>query len=238
MKKKAFLLYSDISDAVKELSDEAAGQLFKAIFFYVDTGEPPNIADPTAKVAFAFIKSKLDADAEKYEEIAAKRQEAGRKGGEQRAKNLAKAILEREYEASEANAKTTEANEANAKFAKEDEANEADNVNVNDNVNNNDNIVDKSTKKTKAASRFTSPSIEEVREYCLERGNNVSPEQFYDHYTANGWKQSGGVSIKDWKAAVRTWERNSFSRPQPTQVSSYSESYNSGERKEKRRCTL
>lgn len=76
---------------------------------------------------------------------------AGRKGGEQRAKNLAKAILEREDEASEANAKTTEANEANAKFAKEDEANEADNVNVNDNVNNNDNIVDKSTKKANAA---------------------------------------------------------------------------------------
>ena len=56
------------------------------------------------------------------------------------------------------------------------------------------------------ASRFTPPTVEEVRAYCMERGNNVDPERFVNHYTANGWKV-GRNSMKDWKAAVRTWER-------------------------------
>ena len=46
--------------------------------------------------------------------------------------------------------------------------------------------------------------------YCRERGNKVSPDQFIDHYTANGWIQGRGKTIKDWRAAVRTWERNNF----------------------------
>jgi uncharacterized protein YdaU (DUF1376 family) len=51
------------------------------------------------------------------------------------------------------------------------------------------------------------PSIEEVRAYCKERGNSVDPAQFMDHYTANGWK-IGKSAMKDWRASVRTWERN------------------------------
>ena len=51
------------------------------------------------------------------------------------------------------------------------------------------------------------PSVEEVRAYCVERDNKVDPEQFHDHYTANGWRQSNGNSIKDWQASVRTWEK-------------------------------
>jgi hypothetical protein len=51
------------------------------------------------------------------------------------------------------------------------------------------------------------PTIEEVRAYCLERGKGVDPEAWFDHYTANGWKV-GKNPMKDWRAAVRTWERN------------------------------
>ena len=65
------------------------------------------------------------------------------------------------------------------------------------------------TKKKTASGR--SPSLEEVREYCQERGSRIDPEQFVDFYSANGWKQKGGNPVKDWKAAVRTWERNNFS---------------------------
>lgn len=71
----------------------------------------------------------------------------------------------------------------------------------------------------KAASRFTPPTVEEVRAYCLERKNNVNPEKFIDYYTSNGWKV-GKNPMKDWKAAVRTWEKNSFdnrSKQQPAQ---------------------
>lgn len=57
--------------------------------------------------------------------------------------------------------------------------------------------------------RFVPPSVEEVKQYCIERKNNVDPERFVDYYTANGW-QVGKNKMKDWKASVRTWERNSF----------------------------
>lgn len=57
--------------------------------------------------------------------------------------------------------------------------------------------------------RFTKPTLEEVRFYCAERGNNVDPQQFMDHYDSNGWKV-GKNDMKDWKAAVRTWERNEY----------------------------
>lgn len=57
--------------------------------------------------------------------------------------------------------------------------------------------------------RFAPPTIEEVREYCAERGRGVDPEGFMSHYESNGWKV-GKNPMKDWKAAVRTWERNNF----------------------------
>ena len=60
------------------------------------------------------------------------------------------------------------------------------------------------------AARFTPPTLEEVSAYCLERGNNVDPQRFIDHYQANGWVQGKGKPIKDWRATVRTWERNDF----------------------------
>lgn len=55
--------------------------------------------------------------------------------------------------------------------------------------------------------RSKHPTTEEVRAYCQERGNHVDAERFVDYYTANGWKV-GKNPMKDWKAAVRTWERN------------------------------
>ena len=57
------------------------------------------------------------------------------------------------------------------------------------------------------AKRFTPPSLEEVEAYCRERGNSVDAERFIDYYTSNGWKV-GKNTMKDWKAAVRTWEKS------------------------------
>lgn len=50
------------------------------------------------------------------------------------------------------------------------------------------------------------PSIDEVRAYCEERGNNVNPEAFIDFYQSKDW-YVGKNKMKDWRAAVRTWER-------------------------------
>ena len=54
--------------------------------------------------------------------------------------------------------------------------------------------------------KFVPPTIEEVRAYCIERNNGVNPEKWLSHYQANGW-MVGRTKMKDWKAAVRTWER-------------------------------
>ena len=58
----------------------------------------------------------------------------------------------------------------------------------------------------KKRKRFTPPTVEEVRAYCQERNNGIDPQRFVDFYTANGWAQGRGKPIKDWRAAVRTWE--------------------------------
>jgi hypothetical protein len=52
--------------------------------------------------------------------------------------------------------------------------------------------------------------LEEGRQYCRSRNSAVDPEQFCDHYAANGWRQANGNPIKDWRPAARTWERNEF----------------------------
>ena len=54
--------------------------------------------------------------------------------------------------------------------------------------------------------RFVPPTVDEVREYCEERGNSVDPQRFVDYYSSNGW-MVGKTKMKDWKAAVRTWEQ-------------------------------
>jgi hypothetical protein len=46
-----------------------------------------------------------------------------------------------------------------------------------------------------------------VTEYCKERNNKVDPQSFVDFYTAKGW-MVGKNKMRDWKAAVRTWEQN------------------------------
>ena len=65
---------------------------------------------------------------------------------------------------------------------------------------------------SKKSKRFVKPTLDDVQAYCRERQNNVDPESFVDFYESKGWKV-GNQSMKDWKAAVRTWERRDNNRP-------------------------
>ena len=67
----------------------------------------------------------------------------------------------------------------------------------------------KNINKTNNSESFKKPSIEEVESYCLERGNGIDAGHFIDHYESNGW-MVGKTKMKDWKAAVRTWERRQY----------------------------
>lgn len=55
-------------------------------------------------------------------------------------------------------------------------------------------------------------TLDQVKAYCKERKNHVDAEKWFDHYTSNGW-MVGKNKMKDWKAAVRTWEKSSFDPP-------------------------
>ena len=56
--------------------------------------------------------------------------------------------------------------------------------------------------------RFKPPTVGEVAEYCMQRNNGVDAQRFVDYYAARGW-MIGKNKMKDWKAAVRTWEKRS-----------------------------
>ena len=74
--------------------------------------------------------------------------------------------------------------------------------------------IDKSSEEDtpKKTSRFTPPTVEQVADYCKERSNDINAEYFIDYQEARGWVLSNGKKMKDWKATIRTWERNANSK--------------------------
>lgn len=189
--KKSFVLYHDVRTPLELLTDEQRGKLFIAILDYSEFGALPEF-DGALMMAFAFIRMSLDRDAATWEEKRAKRAEAGRSGG------LAKA----------ANA----SNSSNASNAKPNVANLAVPVSVSVpapvNVNTPNTSVGRGTAdKPPRAARFTPPTVDEVKHYCAERKNGVDPERFVDFYASKGWLV-GKSKMKDWRAAVRSWERS------------------------------
>ena len=73
--------------------------------------------------------------------------------------------------------------------------------------------------------RFVKPTLEEVEAYCQERNKGVDAQRWYDYYSSNGWKV-GKNPMKDWKAAVRTWERSdSNGKPKSTNFTPYPDEY-------------
>ena len=71
----------------------------------------------------------------------------------------------------------------------------------NNNINIPNNNITYSNKKN-----FKKPTLEDVKNYCLERNNNIDPEAFIDFYQSKDW-MVGKNKMKDWKAAIRTWEK-------------------------------
>jgi len=78
---------------------------------------------------------------------------------------------------------------------------------------------------------FVIPTIEEISSYCLERKNGVNPRKFFNHYEAKGW-YIGKNKMKDWRAAVHTWENND---KEETQTINFNNSYQSEKEAEQER---
>lgn len=79
------------------------------------------------------------------------------------------------------------------------------------------------TLSNKGGIHFQKPSLEDIRSYCVSRGNQVDPEQFFNFYESKGW-MIGKTHMKDWMAAVRTWEKRENDSPRRRSPMTRSES--------------
>src|SRR5258708_2579143 len=70
-------------------------------------------------------------------------------------------------------------------------------------------VIQKHSARKARTAHFSIPSLGEVHAYCEERKNTVDAQQWFNYYTSNGWKV-GRNGMKDWRSAVRTWEKNGF----------------------------
>lgn len=195
--KSSFVLYTEHMQQVELLGLEQRGILFTSLMYYAAGRELPEM-DAVTSMAFSFIRAQIDKDTKKYEETVNKRREAGRLGGLAKADN---AKHDAANMAHATDAKQVQANLANATDAKQTQ------VNVPDNEYDNDNVNDKDKKSISRTSRFNPPTEFEVRAYCKEKGYSVDATRFIDFYASKGW-MVGKNKMKDWRAAVRNWERS------------------------------
>ena len=72
------------------------------------------------------------------------------------------------------------------------------------------NIIQKESENlpAKIGEKFQKPTVNQIKEYCNERNNGIDAQHFYDYYEACGWLVGANKKMKDWRAAVRNWERN------------------------------
>ena len=122
----SFVLYTSYIEQISLLDNEQRGVLLTAIYSYVMENELPDM-DGMTKMAFSFIKSQLDKDLKKYEEVCRKRREAGKAGGRPKANGFPE--------------KQTKANGFSEKQSKHDNENEYEYEKEND--------LEKNTKKAK-----------------------------------------------------------------------------------------
>jgi hypothetical protein len=78
-----------------------------------------------------------------------------------------------------------------------------------DRINNNIVVIENNTTTITKEKKFVKPTVEEIKNYCLERKNRIDAEHFFDYYESKGWK-IGKCPMKSWQAAIRTWERNNI----------------------------
>lgn len=189
---KSFPMYLDYFKAVNKLPDEQAGQLFKAILEYANTSKEPEL-DGSLYAVFAIMQNQLDRDTEKYNKKCERLQQNGAKGGRPSAGEKP----------------NQDEKKPNGYFEKPKKP-DTDTVTVTETETDTDTVTDSNigsmAVKPPARARFSPPSVEEVKAYCSENGYAVDAQRFVDYYTSNGWKV-GKNPMKDWKAAVRTWNR-------------------------------
>ena len=185
--RESIIMYDSWGLLIRELPEAQAAELCKMIFAYSFCDEEPVSSDPAINAMFAMIREKLDEDAEAWAETKRRRSEGGKKGMESRWHN---SVISND------NSVITNHNSVKEVITP---------ITVSESVS--VSVSNKDKEKDKRESRrFTPPSLQEVSEYVREKGYHVDPQAFIDFYTSKGWKV-GNQTMKDWRAAIRTWER-------------------------------
>jgi len=194
--RQGFVLYHSLRKPLEMLDDAQRGKLFLAILDYSEHGLLPDFNDAVIDMAFAFIRDKLDRDADAYKDMCEKRAIAGSKGGKQRVANQANATFAKQDQANQANASKSSQPEPEPKPEPEPEPKPKP-----------DPEPERNKKKRE---RFVPPTLEEVKAYCEQRHSSVDPVQFYDYFTADPdhpWVDAKGQPVQNWKQKIVTWEK-------------------------------
>lgn len=192
------VFYKTFYDCIKELPEERGYALFNAVCEYAFNEIEPDLSGLEAGI-FGMIKAQIDANNKRYEN-GKKGAEHGKKGGRpKKGENPADTTPEEK--------ETPEGIPCDkSKNPKGDIAPEKEETpNVNDNENENETVKKETPNGVKK--NFVPPTVSEVREYCESRNNGVDAQAFVNFYQSKGW-MIGKNKMKDWKAAVRTWEQN------------------------------
>ena len=184
-------VWTSFRAVIAPLNDAEKGRLFDAMLIYAETGEEPAEFKGNERFLWPAAKQDIDRTAQKCETL----KKNGSNGGRPKTKG-----------------NQTEPNETKEN---QTEANESHNIKTSNIKKDNPKEISPSVIQRKA-DRFSPPTLDEVRAYCHERGNKVDAERFVDFYASKGWKV-GNQPMKDWKAAVRTWERDDRSKPGTSQ---------------------
>lgn len=180
-------IFLDWIETTEGLSDSEKGRLIDALVLYARGEDWQDLIKGNERFAFPFLRGA----AQRHIDYIDAKRENGRRGGK---------VL-KQTQAKLSKAKRTEADN--------DNDNEYDTDTDYDNDTDKDNDTDAECVITRAHKRFTRPTVEQVREYCDEKGYNIDAQYFVDYYEARGWKLKQGP-MKDWQAAIRTWVKNDY----------------------------
>ena len=190
---KYLKVWTSFREDISDLGDAEKGRLFVAMLEYAENGEEPTISG-NERFIWPIAKKTIDLLAKRAEQL----RENGEKGG-------------RPTETKENQTEPNETKEnQNADLLSPLYIKDKDKYKEKENDKEND--KEKEVCITRGGKpRFTPPTADEVRAYCDERRNNVDADRFVDFYESKGWRV-GSQPMKDWRAAVRTWE-NRDDRP-------------------------
>jgi hypothetical protein len=195
-KRHGFIFYYSFYEAMKNLPDDVRLSLYDAITQFSFDGEISEL-NGIAGNFFSLIKANLEANNRKYEN--------GKKAKQKQMISKTEANDKQNRSKLEANDKQTisksEAKEKEKEKEKDKEKEEEK----------------EKEKKIERTNKFVPPTLEDIKSEIQSKNYQIDAESFFAHYESNGWVQSSGVKIKNWKMTLVTWSKRQFLQPKSNQ---------------------